>query len=87
MQTRTISQKLKSMKLWTCLIGVILGAVLYLGADADAIKVIAGAALQLISTVTFIITEGKVDAEAVAHTVQIVGEAISVLGAEDGEED
>ena len=79
MKTRTLGQKLQSSKLWIALSGVVLGAVLYLGGDPDTIRTIAGVTVQVLSIISYIITEGKIDAEAVAHTILITGEAIEAI--------
>lgn len=85
MQTRTLSQKLKSTKLWAMIAGVVVGVAIYLGADADTIQTVAGAVTALASVITYIVTEGKVDFAAVSQTIEIIGNAVEAL--EDGEED
>lgn len=64
MNTRTIAQKLKSTKLWTCLIGVAVGLYIYLGGDAEAVQTVAGAITSALSVITYIVTEGRIDAAA-----------------------
>lgn len=85
MQTRTLSQKLKSTKLWAMIAGVVVGVAIYLGADADTIQTVSGAVTALASVITYIVTEGKVDFAAVSQTIEIIGNAVEAL--EDGEED
>ena len=70
MQTRTIWQKLKSTKLWCAIAGIALGVILAVGgngAESD-IQAIAGCVTALISAITYIVTEGKIDA-ASASTI------------------
>lgn len=86
-QTRTIGQKLKSTKLWACLAGVVVGVAIYMGADANAIQAVAGAVTATVSVVTYIITEGKIDAAAVAQAIQSIGDAFIVVAADEEDED
>ena len=58
-------QKLGSRKLWACVDGVGMGIALAFGLDEGTISTIAGAVTSLISILTYVITEGKVDAAAV----------------------
>lgn len=58
-------QKLGSRKMWACVVGVGMGIALAFGLDEGTISTIAGAVTSLISILTYVITEGKVDAAAV----------------------
>lgn len=62
MKTRTIWEKLKSTKLWCALAGLVIGAALALGADGESLGQVLGAVTAIVSAVTYIITEGRVDA-------------------------
>lgn len=62
-------QKLSSRKLWLALAGVVMGIALALGVDANEIRVISGAVVTLVSAVTYIVTEGKIDAESVKNAI------------------
>lgn len=68
MKTRTIGQKLKSTKLWCAVAGIILGVVIAVsGSKAEAdIQTIAGCVTALISAITYIAAEGKIDASSAA---------------------
>lgn len=55
-------QKLMSRKLWMSIAGVAVGIATILGVDGSDVNVVAGAVTSLASIVTYIITEGKVDA-------------------------
>ena len=83
MTTRTLTQKLKSTKLWACIAGVGVGIAIYMGADADTIQTVAGAVTALASVITYIITEGRVDFAAVTQTVELIGEAVEALEDEE----
>lgn len=82
---RTFFQKLKSTKLWCAIAGVAVGVAIALGGDAGTIQTVAGAVTSLVSLVTYIITEGKVDAAAVGRTVSDIQDAVEVVGKSDRE--
>lgn len=62
---RELMKKLKSRKFLTCVAGVIMGACMVFGLDEGTVDTIAGAIVAVGSIVTYIYTEGKIDAEAV----------------------
>ena len=65
-----IIRKLTSRKLWLALAGVATGIAVILGVDGSEITSVAGAVTALASVITYIITEGKVDAAAVKTAVE-----------------
>ena len=71
--------KLASRKLWIAIAGVATGIAIALGADASDIQTVAGAVTAVMSAVTYIVTEGKIDAEAVKNAVQGVQDSVAVL--------
>ena len=80
---KDIIRKLTSRKLWLAVAGVGTGMLMILGGDsadvntiADSIKAAAGAITSLISIVTYIVTEGKIDAANVGNTVQQIVEKV-----------
>ena len=60
---KKILQKLTSRKLWTALVGIVTGLGVIFGADGATAETIAGAIVTLLSSMTYIITEGAVDAK------------------------
>lgn len=54
-------QKLSSRKMWAAIIGVIVGVAAAFGIDGNDYTELAGIVTSLISIVTFILAEGKVD--------------------------
>lgn len=60
--------KLSSRKLWAAAAGIVTGLAMVFRLDEDTISSIAGAVVSVASVVTYIITEGKVDAENVKKT-------------------
>ena len=55
-------QKITSRKLWMAIAGVAVGIATILGVDGSDVNVVAGAVTSIASIVTYIVTEGKVDA-------------------------
>jgi threonine/homoserine efflux transporter RhtA len=76
---KEILSKLKSRKLWLAIAGIATGVAIALGADASDIETVAGAIGAVVCAVTYIVTEGKVDAEAVKNTIIAVDEAVDVF--------
>ena len=74
-----IIRKLASRKLWLAIAGVSGGIALSLGATSTEIETIVGAVMALISGVTYILVEGKIDAESVKTTIVEVQEAAETI--------
>ena len=74
-----IIRKLSSRKLWMAIAGVATGIAMALGVDSTEITTVAGAVTALVSVVTYIITEGKVDAESVKNVIIEVDEAMEAI--------
>lgn len=66
-----ILYKLTSRKLWTALAGVITGLSIIFGADESTAATISGAVVSSLSVLTYIITEGKIDAAAVRDASEL----------------
>ena len=62
-------RKLSSRKLWAAIAGVVTGLAMVFKLDESTISSVAGAVVSVASVVSYIITEGKVDAESVKKTV------------------
>jgi hypothetical protein len=75
--------KLSSRKLWMAIAGLATGVAMVLGVEGTEITSVAGGVVALISCVTYIITEGKIDAEGVKNTIIEVEEAIDTLERSD----
>jgi phage shock protein PspC (stress-responsive transcriptional regulator) len=75
-------KKLKSRKFLTCVAGVVVGVCMMFGLDEGTIDTVAGAIVSLGSIITYIYTEGKIDAVAVdkiKDTVDDVKEAVDTI--------
>lgn len=78
-------QKLTSRKLWLAIAGIATGICMVLGIDGGEVTSVAGGVVALISCVTYIFVEGKVDAERVKNAVESTQEAIEAI--QGGEEE
>lgn len=76
---KEIIRKLSSRKLWMALAGVFVGIATVLGAEGGDIDAVAGAVTALASVVTYIITEGKIDAESVKNAIVEIEEATDTI--------
>ena len=79
-----ILRKLTSRKLWMALAGIATGVAMALGAETNEISTVAGAVTAIVSVVTYIVTEGKVDAESVKNAIiEIQGGIEAIEGTDD----
>ena len=77
-------RKLTSRKLWMALAGIATGIAMALGAESTEITAVAGAVTAIASVVTYIVTEGKVDAESVKNAIiEIQGGIETIEGTDD----
>ena len=58
-------RKLSFRKLWAAIAGIVTGLDMVFGLDESIINSVAGAVVSVASVVSYIITEGKVDAAGV----------------------
>ena len=72
-------RKLSSRKLWAAVAGIVTGLAMVFGLDQGTISNVAGAVVSVASVVTYIITEGKVDAAGVKKSVDDVQNAAEGL--------
>lgn len=76
---KEILRKLSSRKLWMAIAGVVTGIAMALGIESTDIGTVAGAVTALVSVVTYIVTEGKVDAEGVKNAVEQTQAAVETI--------
>ena len=81
-------KKLCSRKLWMAIAGVATGVSMVLGVEGTEISTVAGGVVALLSCITYIITEGKIDAEGVKNAVEGVQSAVETIqgGDQDGKD-
>lgn len=82
---KTIIQKLTSRKLWMAIAGIATGVAMALGVEGSEITSVAGGVVALVSCMTYIITEGAIDAEGVKNTIIDVQEAVDAFQDGDSE--
>ena len=75
----TILRKLSSRKLWAALAGIVTGLAMVFGLDENTISTVAGAVVSVASVLTYIVTEGKIDAEGVKKAVQDTQKAVEAV--------
>ena len=63
-------RKLSSRKLWAAAAGIVTGLAMVFGLDEGTISSVAGAVVSVASVVSYIIAEGKVDAESVKKSAE-----------------
>ena len=77
-------RKLSSRKLWAAVAGIVTGLAMVFGLDENTISTVAGAVVSVASVVTYIMAEGKVDAESVKKAVEGVQDAVEAAGDGNG---
>ena len=74
-----LKQKLSSRKLWAAIAGLVMGLSIVFGLDETTISTVAGAVVSLVSVVTYIVAEGRIDAAAVGDAAGKVQDAIDAV--------
>lgn len=81
---KEILRKLSSRKLWLSIAGVACGLAMVFGVNTSEIEAVAGAVTALGSVITYIVMEGKIDAEGVkAAIIEIQNGAEAIERTED----
>lgn len=70
-----LKQKLTSRKLWAALAGVVTGLAMVFGLDEGIVSTVAGAVTAIVSVISYIATEGKIDATRIANAKDAVEKA------------
>jgi ABC-type nickel/cobalt efflux system permease component RcnA len=76
-------RKLTSRKLWLALAGVAAGLAMALGVEVSDLSAVAGAVTAAASVVSYIVTEGKLDAERVKTAVENIQQAADALAKQE----
>lgn len=79
---REILSKLTSRKFIACLIGVVVGIATTFGVDGGIITDVAGLIVTLISSVSYMIVEGKIDKAAINTIIDAIDEFETVVDTE-----
>ena len=78
-----LMQKLSSRKLWAAVAGLIMGLSMVFGLDENTVSTISGAVVSLVSVVTYIVAEGRIDAAAVGEAAGKVQDAIDAVSCQE----
>lgn len=81
----TLRTKLTSRKLWAAVAGLVAGLAMVFGLDETVVATVAGAVMSIASVITYIVTEGKIDAESVKVAVENVQDAVEVITDDNSE--
>lgn len=81
MNASDILRKLTSRKLWAAAVGVASGLSIVFGLDGEVITTVAGAVVSTASVVSYIVTEGRIDAAAVKDAIEDIQQAGDVIAA------
>ena len=74
--------KLLSRKFLTAAAGILMGIVIAFGGDTETVGTVAGAVVSLVSTVTYIAVEGRVDALQAANCALMLQQAADIIDEE-----
>jgi hypothetical protein len=80
---RTILEKLTSRKFIVTVITAIAGVITAIIGESETLKIIVGAAMTVIPTIVYCITEGVLDAKSVKTIAEATADAAEKLGAKD----
>lgn len=72
-------EKIKSRKLWLAILNAAAGIAIALGADNNIVQIALGVGLALLSAVSYIVVEGKVDAAAVDLSADAVKKILDLV--------
>ena len=78
-----LKYKLSSRKLWAAVVGMVMGLAMVFGLDETTASTVAGAVVSVASVVTYIVTEGRIDAAAVGEAAGKVQDAIDAMTGEE----
>lgn len=73
-----MSSKLKSRKFWITILGEVLGIATALSGMGGDIGLVSGIIVAAVSGITFVITEGKIDAASVDVTADTVKKILAI---------
>ena len=82
---KTFLKKLTSRKFLAALAGLVTGLAMVFGLEESVMTTVSGAVVAVASLITYIVTEGRIDAEAVGDAAEKVQDAIDAVKGEEGE--
>ena len=82
---RTFLEKLTSRKFLAAVAGLIAGLAVVFGLEESIMTTVSGAVMAVGSLIAYIVTEGRIDKEAVGNAAEKVQDAIDAVKGEEGE--
>ena len=82
---RTFLEKLTSRKFLAAVAGLIAGLAVVFGLEEGIMTTVSGAVMAVGSLIAYIVTEGRIDKEAVGNAAEKVQDAIDAVKGEEGE--
>ena len=79
---KQLLKKLSSRKLWTAIVGVVTGLGIVFGVDQGVASTVSGALVSVLSVISYIVTEGKIDAASVADAIDKAQQAKNAISGE-----
>lgn len=76
-------KKLMSRKFWAAAAGVIAGLSMAFGLSEEVVAAVSGAVMATVSLITYIITEGRIDAAAAGNAAQKIQNAVDAVTEND----
>ena len=74
--------KLKSRKFIAAILGIAMGGAMIFGVDLNVAGQVAGAIMATFSAVSYIFTEGKIDAERIKNAAVLIQEGVNAVRGE-----
>lgn len=74
-----ILKKISSRKFLAMIVGVFMGVATVFSLDQTVINTVSGTVISLVSVITYIITEGKIDAKALEEASNKVKETLETM--------
>ena len=80
---KTFLEKLTSRKFLAAAAGLVTGLAMVFGLEESVMTTVSGAVVAVASLITYIVTEGRIDAEAVGDAAEKVQDAIDAITKDD----
>lgn len=78
-------KKISSRKFLAMIVGVFMGIATVFSLDQTIVNTVSGTVISLVSVITYIVTEGKIDASALSEVADKVKDTIEVVSEDTAE--
>lgn len=72
-------KKISSRKFLAMIVGVFMGIATVFSLDQTVVNTVSGTVISLVSVITYIVTEGKIDASALGEAADKVKDAMEIV--------